>query len=130
VKKVQIEARTLGYLATSNIVPAAVKYQNELLTAIKGMRDIGLEESFYEAQLVILKKVSEHINAINTHVKAMIEARKVANKIEHMRERAIAYCSEVKTHFDEIRYHADKLEIMIDDSVWPMPKYRELLFLR
>jgi glutamine synthetase len=131
VKKVQIEARVMGDLASTYIIPAAIKYQNSLLENIKGMKELGLEASVYKTQLDIVKKVSEHINTITSNVTSMIEARKKANEIEDQRTKAIAYCDEVKQkHFDIIRYHADKLELMIDDSLWPLPKYRELLFLR
>ena len=131
VKKVQIEARVMGDLASTYIIPAAIKYQNTLLENIKGMKDTGLDASSYQTQLDIVKKVSEHINTITSNVTSMIEARKKANDIEDQRSKAIAYCDEVKgKHFDTIRYHADKLELMIDDSLWPLPKYRELLFLR
>ena len=131
VKKVQIEARVMGDLASTYIIPAAIKYQNSMLENIKGMKELGLEASVYKTQLDIVKKVSEHINTITSNVTSMIEARKKANEIEDQRTKAIAYCDEVKQkHFDIIRYHADKLELMIDDSLWPLPKYRELLFLR
>jgi glutamine synthetase len=121
----------MGDLASTYIIPAAIKYQNSLLENIKGMKELGLEASVYKTQLDIVKKVSEHINTITSNVTSMIEARKKANEIENQRTKAIAYCDEVKQkHFDIIRYHADKLELMIDDSLWPLPKYRELLFLR
>ena len=91
----------------------------------------GLPSSAYESQLNVLAKISEHLNAISKNVEAMIEARKKANKLGDSRSKAIAYCDEIKgKYFDVIRYHADKLELMIDDSIWPLPKYRELLFLR
>jgi glutamine synthetase len=81
--------------------------------------------------LAILTSISQHIHAIRTEVEAMIEARKQANEINDSRERAIAYCEKIKApYFDKIRYHADKLELMIDDALWPLPKYREILFIR
>ena len=130
VKKIQIEARVIGELASTYILPAAIKYQNVLIKNIKGLKEIGFEESNYASQKQIALKISEHINVINTRVKEMIEARKVANAIENTREKAIFYCDNVKKYFDEIRYHVDKLELLVDDEYWELPKYRELLFLR
>jgi glutamine synthetase len=78
----------------------------------------------------LLEVVSDHIQNVNDNVEKMIEERKKANQIEHARDRAFAYCDNVKALFDEIRYHADKLELIIEDKIWPMPKYRELLFIR
>jgi glutamine synthetase len=131
VKKVQIEARVMGDLATTQILPSAVKYQNKLIENVSGLKQLGLPESAYHSQMDILKKISEHVNVISSHVESMINARKTANEIKNNRDKAIAYCEEVKEkHFDTIRYHADKLELMIEDELWPLPKYRELLFLR
>ncbi len=131
IKKVQIEARVMGDLAINHIIPAAVKYQNELLNNINGLKAAGLPETAYSSQLEILKKVSEHIQVIHTKVHAMVEARKIANNIENSRTKAIAYESQVKSaFFDEIRYHVDKLEQLVDDDIWTLPKYREMLFLR
>lgn len=130
IKKVQIEARVMGDLAINHIIPAAISYQNELLTNINGLKSAGLAESAYKSQLNILKEVSEHIQVIHDKVNAMVEARKVANNIEHSREKAIAYESIKSTYFDEIRYHVDKLEHLVDDEKWTLPKYREMLFLR
>lgn len=129
-KKIQIEARVIGDLASTYVLPASIKYQNVLLKNMKGLKELGFDESNYAAQKLIATKISEHINVINTRVKAMIEARKVANEIENSREKAIAYCDKVKKYFDEIRYHVDKLELLVDDEYWELPKYRELLFLR
>ncbi|MBC7422102.1 MAG: glutamine synthetase III [Ferruginibacter sp.] len=131
IKKVQIEARTMGELATSVILPSAVKYQNVLITNIRGLKDAGLEESAYANQLSILTEISAHIAAMSTGVKEMIEARKKANVISDTREKAIAYCDTIKgPYFDVIRYHVDKLELLVDDEYWLLPKYREMLFLR
>lgn len=129
-KKIQIEARIIGDMASTYILPAAIKYQNVLINNIKGLKEIGLDESNYDSQIQISKKICEHINVINKKVKSMIEARKVANEVTDSREKAIMYCDEVKKHFDEIRYHTDKLELLVDDEYWELPKYRELLFLR
>ncbi len=130
IKKVQIEARILGDLASTYILPAAIKYQNILINNIKGHKDLGFDEGGYKIQTQIAQKISEHISEISTRVTSMIEARKSANKIENSRERAIAYCEIVRNYFDDIRYHADKLELLVDDDCWELPKYREMLFLR
>ncbi len=129
-KKIQIEARVIGDLASTYILPAAIKYQNVVLKNIIALKNLGFDESSYASQLLIVQKISEHINIITPRVKSMIEARKIANDIEDSREKAIAYCDEVKKYFDEIRYHVDKLELLVDDEYWELPKYRELLFLR
>ena len=130
VKKVQIEARILGYLATNHVLPAAINYQNTLITNVKGLKDLGLPETTYKAQLNLVQIIGKHINAINDNVEAMIETRKKANNVEEIHGRAIHYCHGVKPYFDKIRYHADKLELVVDDSLWQLPKYRELLFMR
>ena len=131
IKKVQIEARMMGELATSVILPSAVKYQNILLENISGLKAAGLDESAYVNQLNVVQDISKHIAAMSTNVKAMIETRKKVNAVGDTRERAIAYCDEIKgKYFDEIRYHVDKLELVVDDAHWALPKYREMLFLR
>ncbi len=130
IKKVQIEARILGYLATNHVLPAAVGYQNVLIENVKGLKDLGLGEDSYRSQLNLIKVVSNHIQEINDNVEAMIEARKRANNCGNTHKCANMYCNEIKPFFDKIRYHADKLELVIDDKLWPLPKYRELLFLR
>lgn len=130
VKKVQIEARILGYLCTNHVLPSAVNYQNILLENVKGLKEVGLGEESYRSQLNLLKVVSNHIQNINDNVEAMIEARKQANNAGNMHKAAEMYCNMVKPYFDKIRYHADKLELLVDDKLWPLPKYRELLFLR
>jgi glutamine synthetase len=131
IKKVQIESRIMGELATSHILPAAIRYQNLLANNIKGLKDCGLTESSFANQKQILEKISEHISKTSDLVEKMIEARKVANNISGTRDKAIAYQSQVKDiFFDEIRYHVDKLELLVDDREWYLPKYREILFLR
>ncbi len=129
-KKIQIESRTMGEMSSTYILPPAIKYQNILIENIRGLKELGLNEYHYESQFQILGKISEHINSINKNVKSMIEARKVANKIEDSKERAMAYCFDVKKYFDHIRYHADKLELLVDDELWELPKYRELFFMK
>ncbi len=131
VKKVQIEARVMGELATTVILPSAIKYQNVLLTNVTGLKEAGLNESAYANQLQVLTKVSEHIAVMSDSVEKMIEERKKANELTNSRDKAIAYCDKVKgQYFDIIRYHVDKLEILVDDAYWMLPKYREILFLR
>lgn len=131
IKRVQIEARIMGELCTSHILPAAIKYQNILINNIKGLKDIGLAEESFANQKQILVKISEHINKVSDLVEKMILARKTANAITSTRTKAIAYQSQVKdTYFDAIRYHVDKLELLVADQYWALPKYREMLFLR
>jgi glutamine synthetase len=131
IKKVQIESRIMGELATSHILPAAIRYQNLLADNICGLKEAGLPETTYSNQKRILEKISEHINKVSKLVEKMIEARKECNNMTNTRTKAIAYQSQVKSQFfDEIRYHADKLELLTDDNEWYLPKYRELLFLR
>ncbi len=130
VKKVQIEARMIGYLATNHVLPAAIEYQNVLIKNVTGLKELGLDKEGYKAQLNLITVISGHIQGINDNVEAMLEARKNANNTENMHKRAEMYCHNVKTYFDKIRYHADKLELVVDDKTWPLPKYRELLFLR
>lgn len=131
IKKVQIEARVMGDLATTFILPSAIKYQNVLIRNISGLKDLGLKNSAYANQLQVLEKISEHVNIISDNVEKMIEERKRANEIADTRSKAIAYCDNVKgKYFDVIRYHVDKLELLVDDSYWLLPKYREILFMR
>jgi glutamine synthetase len=131
IKKVQIEARVMGDMATTFILPSAIKYQNILIRNIVGLKEAGLSEKAYANQKQVLEMISEHINIISDNVEKMIEERKKANEIKDTREMAIAYCDHVKgKYFDIIRYHVDKLELLVDDACWLLPKYRELLFLR
>ncbi|MBD0333216.1 MAG: hypothetical protein ICV66_11220 [Chitinophagaceae bacterium] len=121
----------MAELATSHILPAAIKYQNTLINNIKGLKDAGLAEGACTQRTELLNKISEHINNISRLTDEMIEARKKCNGISDTRERAIGYCNDVKEKFFEnIRYHADKLELLVDDEEWYLPKYREILFLR
>jgi len=130
VKRVQIEARVIGDLATNTILPSAISYQNVLIENIRGLKEIGLGEEAVKAQKQIAGKIAEHINVISENVQAMIEARKVVNKLTDSRQKAIEYCEKIKPYFEVIRYHSDKLEFLVDDKKWGLPKYRELLFLR
>ncbi len=131
--KIQIESRTLGDLAINHIVPTAVAYQTQLIQNVQGIRDIFTEKEFNEiaaARKELIKTISGHISAIKAKVKAMTEARKKCNVIESGEERAFAYDKEVRPYLDDIRYHIDKLELTVDNEMWPLPKYRELLFSR
>ena len=131
IKRVQIEARIMGELCTSHILPAAIKYQNTLIENIKGLKEIGLKEDTYGNQKQIVEKISEHINKVSTLVEKMIQARKTVNAMSDTRTKAIAYQSQVKdAFFDDIRYSVDKLELLVADEYWALPKYREMLFLR
>ncbi|MCH8332049.1 MAG: glutamine synthetase type III, partial [Bacteroidetes bacterium] len=130
IKKVQIESRITAELGMNYILPSAIKYQNELLTNINNLKEIGEKEDIYQPQLDIVRNISKHIIAIKSGVDEMVEQRKQANKIEDLRDMAIAYCDIVKPFIDKIRYSVDKLELMVDDKVWTLPKYRELLFIR
>ncbi len=131
IKKVQIESRIMGELATSHVLPAAIRYQNLLANNIRGLKDAGLKDAAFSNQQQILEKISEHINKTSDLVEKMIEARKVCNNMENTRTKAIAYQSQVKeAFFVEIRYNVDKLELLVDDREWYLPKYREMLFLR
>jgi glutamine synthetase len=131
IKRVQIEARIMGELCTSHIVPSAVKYMNVLISNIKGLKELGLNSSAVANQMQILEKLTEHVNKVSDLVEKMIEARKVCNNMSDTRTKAIAYQSQVKDpFFDKIRYHVDKLELLVDDQYWLLPKYREMLFLR
>jgi glutamine synthetase len=129
-KKLQIEARVIGELGMNIILPAAIAYQSKLVENVKGLKDIGLKADSYTAQLDIISKISEHVNLIKSNIEEMVNARKAANTIEDLRDKAIAYDEQVKAFFTPIRYHVDKLEQLVDDSLWPLPKFRELLFIK
>lgn len=130
VKTVQIESRVLGDIARNHVVPTAVRYQNTLIENVRGLKEI-FGDAYQEVaseQIELIRHISEHIKVIHSTVEAMIEARKRANHLATFVERADAYCNEVKPFFADIRYHCDKLELMIDDELWTLTKYRELLF--
>jgi len=128
-KKIQIESRIMGELALNHIIPTAIAYQNKLITNVSGLKNIGINAS--ETVLDLINQISGYIDSINKNVHDMVEARKAANNIEDGRERAIAYCDNVKEkYFDAIRYAVDKLELIVDDEDWPLVKYRELLFVK
>ncbi|MCM1501056.1 MAG: glutamine synthetase III [Bacteroidales bacterium] len=130
VKKLQIEARVIGDMCLNHVIPAAVKYQNILIENVKGVKEIFGDEyrNLCESEFATLKKISSYINSISKDVEALVEARKKANRIEDIAKRAKVYSTEVKGYMDKIRYSADHLEMIVDDEMWPLPKYRELLF--
>ena len=130
--RIQIEGRVLGDIALNHIIPTAVNYQNTLIRNVKGLKDVFGEEfeTIAKEQMDLIRKISEHISAITNKTNAMVEERKKANVIEEPEEKAIKYCEKVKPYFDQIRYHCDKLELMVDDELWPLAKYREMLFTR
>ena len=130
---IQIEGRVLGDIARNHVIPTAIRYQNILIENVKGLKEIYGEANFKKhasEQLTLIEEVSAHIEKINKGITEMINARKKANKLENQEEKAFAYCNEVRPYFDVIRYHCDKLELLIDDELWPLTKYRELLFTR
>jgi glutamine synthetase len=129
-KKIQIEGRVMGDLAVNHVIPTALAYQTKLINNVRGLRELGLDEELSEVTVNMIKDISRYVSTIKTTVDAMTEARKQANKIDDMRERAIAYCDEIKSKFDTIRRAVDKLERMVADEDWPLVKYRELLFSR
>ena len=128
----QIEGRTLGDIARNNIIPTAVKYQNILIDNVKGLKEIYGKDfkKFASEQLLLILEISKRIEAINSGVTKMTNERKKANSISDTTKKAKVYCSKVKPLFDDIRYHCDKLELLIDDELWPLAKYRELLFTK
>ncbi len=133
IKKVQIEARVLGDLAINHIVPVAIDYQTKLAANVAALRDVFEDNEFNDLAIQrkeLIKEISSHTRVIKSKVHDMVEARKVANKLENTRERAAAYADSVFPFLDEIRYHIDKLELIVSDEMWPLPKYRELLFTR
>jgi len=131
IKKVQIEGRVMGDLALNHIIPSAIEYMNKLTANINSLKATGLPEGAYSSQMTILKEMTERVQTVYEKIHDMVEARKVVNTMEDTRTRAIAYCTQVKEpYFDEIRYNVDKLEHLINDELWTLPKYREMLLLR
>ena len=129
--RIQIEGRVLGDIARNHVIPTAIRYQNILIENVQGLKDIYGKnfKKLAGEQMRLIEKISEHIEKINQGITEMINVRKKANKLDG-EKRAIAYCDKVKPYFDEIRYHCDKLELLVDDELWPLTKYRELLFTR
>ncbi len=131
-KKIQIEGRVLGDLSRNHVIPTAIRYQNTLIENVKGLKDIfGAEfEKIGSEQINIIKEISEHIKGINSKVEAMTNERKKANKLTDAQKMAEAYCNKVKPYFEIIREHCDKLELLVDNELWTLTKYRELLFTK
>lgn len=129
-KKIQIEARVIGEIVNSLIAPAVFDYQNDLIANVKGLKELGFKPEAYSSQANLIERISNHINTILVDAEAMRQERKKANVLEDVREKAIAYDERVKPYFDKIRYHLNKLEQIVDDRKWPLPKLRELLFLK
>ena len=133
IKKIQIESRVMADLALNHIIPTAIKYQSTLIDNVKGLKEIMSPAEFKKnasIQMEMITEISQHINNIKTNVDAMTEARKKANAIEDVKKQAVQYCEKVKAYFETIRYNVDKLEMIVDDESWPLPKYRELLFTK
>ncbi len=132
-KMLQIEARVLGDLALNHIIPTAIRYQNLLIENVNGLKNIMPEDEFLQHNVYLMnliREISGHIDGIRKNVAEMVEERKIANKVDDFKAKANMYCGKVKPYFDVIREHADKLEALIDDELWPLPKYREMLFIR
>ncbi|MEA3477381.1 MAG: glutamine synthetase III [Bacteroidota bacterium] len=132
-KKMQIESRVMGDLAKNHIIPTAIRYQNLLVENTKGLKDVLDAKSYIKLsknQLQTIKDISEHVSAIKTNIDLMVEERRKANRLDSTDKIAEAYNSLVKPYFEIIRYHVDKLELLVDDTLWTLPKYRELLFIK
>ncbi len=131
-KKIQIEGRILGDIARNHVIPTAIRYQNTLIENVRGLKEIfGKDfEKIAKEQISLIREISAHIEAINTNVEDMTEARKKANVLTDAQKMAESYCDKVKPYFDTIREHCDKLELLVDDEIWTLTKYRELLFTR
>jgi glutamine synthetase len=133
IKRIQIEARVLGDLALNHIVPVGIEFQTSLVKNVQGLKELFSDAEYKElatARLELIKEVGGRISSIKSKVKEMVEARKVANKIDDVHEKALAYSEKVLPYFEEIRYQIDKLELVVDNEMWTLPKYRELLFVR
>ncbi|WP_396218355.1 glutamine synthetase III [Flavobacterium sp.] len=131
-KKIQIEGRVLGDIARNHVIPTAIRYQNTLIENVKGLKDI-FEKDFTKIakeQIELIKEISEHIEGINRNIDEMIEERKKANNLDNTEKMAAAYCNKVKPYFEVIREHCDKLELLVDNGIWPLTKYRELFFIK
>ncbi len=133
-KKIQIEARVMGDLAMNHILPVASRYQAHLLDkvekVVKLYKTADTVEKIAGRDMMLIESISGHINSIREGVNAMVDARKAANKIESERDKSVAYHDTVAPKLEDIRYHIDKLELIVDNEMWPLPKYRELLFMR
>ncbi|HLP33860.1 MAG TPA: glutamine synthetase III [Bacteroidia bacterium] len=130
IKKIQIESRVIGELAHSYIVPAALNYQKKLSDNAASLKLLGVNKKVYQVQLDLINEIGERVTTIVNSVNAMVEERKKANNMADTHKRAIAYCNKIKTYFDIIRYNSDKLELIVEDELWQLPKYREMLFIK
>ncbi len=132
-RKLQIESRMLGDLAKNHLIPTAIRYQNTLIENAMGLKEVLDAKTYVKLsknQVDTIKEISEHISQVKINVDLMLQERKKANRLESIEEMAIAYDEQVKPYFDVIRYHIDKLELLVDDDLWPLPKYREIMFLK
>jgi glutamine synthetase len=133
IKKIQIESRIIGDLSHNHIIPTAIRYQNTLVENVKGLKEVLDNKTFVKlsnSQMQNIKEISEHISIVRQLVSEMIEKRKKANKIDDTILKAELYNKEILPFFEKVRYHVDKLELLVDDELWPLPKYRELLFIK
>lgn len=133
VRKLQIESRLMGDLAKNHIIPTAIRYQNTLIENAMGLKEVLDSKTYVKLsknQVDTIKEISGHISEIKTNVDLMLQERKNANRIPTLREMAYAYDEKVKSYFEVIRYHVDKLELLVDDELWPLPKYREMMFFK
>jgi glutamine synthetase len=133
IKKIQIESRIIGDLSHNHIIPTAIRYQNTLVENVKGLKEVLDIKTFVKlsnSQMQNIKEISEHISIVRQLVAEMVEKRKKANKIDDTTTKAGLYNVEILPFFEKIRYHVDKLELLVDDELWPLPKYRELLFIK
>ena len=132
-KKIQIEARVLGDLSLNHIIPVATEYQTRLATGVRSMMEVMGEEEgrqLSQRNIKLIREIAERTQVIETKVEELVEARKQANRIQSEREKAIAYHDNVEPKMSDIRYQIDKLELIVADELWTLPKYRELLFIR
>ncbi|MBC5834297.1 glutamine synthetase type III [Flavobacterium sp. F372] len=131
-KKIQIEGRVLGDIARNHVIPTSIKYQNTLIENVRGLKEIfGKDfEKIAKEQISLIKEISEHIEGIHHNIDEMISERKKANNLDNTEKMAAAYCNKVKPYFEIIREHSDKLELLVDDEMWPLTKYRELFFIK
>ena len=133
-KKIQIEARVLGDICMNHIIPVATKYQSELIDNVHKIQETFADPAKVKGltayNVDLIEKINKHVSFVAENVEAMVEKRKVVNKIEDVRTLAVAYHDEIAPYFDAIRYHIDKLELIVEDEMWTLPKYRELLFIR
>ena len=128
--QLQIEGRVYNELVYSYVIPAAITYQNNLIKNVMGLKDIygAAHKKLTDGQLAIIEQIAEHIADLKKQTDMMTDARRSANKLKDINKKAFAYCDNVKPYFDKIRTHCDKLESVMDNNLWPLTKYRELLF--